>query len=113
MGIDVDGGKAHQHVERQDGEDEATAAGAQCQQHDDRRYTNMTAGEGGGGTLAGIVGDVEQMVEEAVAPTGSRHTLTMRQEPVAKIGEDALGYLVGANKLTYLITSTVCFFLVF
>ena len=57
----------------------------------------MAAGEGGGGTLAGIVGDVEQVVAEAVAPTGRGHALTMREEPVAEIGEDALCYLVGAH----------------
>ena len=42
------------------------------------------------------MGQVEQMVEEPVAPSGGCHSLAVRQKPVAQIGKHASGYLLRA-----------------
>ena len=54
----------------------------------------MTAGESSRGTLTGIMGNVEQVVEESIRPSGCRHPFTMCQEPVAQVRKDACGNLL-------------------
>ena len=56
----------------------------------------MTAGEGGSGTFASIVRDVEQVIAETICPARRCHAFRMCQEPVTKVWKDASSNLLGA-----------------
>ena len=96
MGIDVHRGEAHEDVERQDDEGEPAAVGASCEEQYDGGDADMAAGECRRGPFAGIMGDVEQVVEEAIAPPRCRHAFAVGEEPVADVGEQAVCDVVGA-----------------
>ena len=99
VGLDVDGGEAHEEEEGEHAEEEAARAAVPRQEHEDGGDTDMAAGEGGGGALAGIVGNDDEVVEETVAPAGDGQALLVGGEIVAEVGEDAARYVVETHGL--------------
>ena len=96
VGLDIDGGQTHQHIERHHTPEERFAAGAPGEEHQDGGDADMTAGEGGGGTLARFMGTLYHMVEESVAPTRSGYHLLMGGEVTAYVGEHTAGDILKA-----------------
>ena len=89
--LDIDGGKAHQHVEGHHTPEERFASCLPRQEHQDGGDAHMTAGEGGGRTFTGIVGTLHQGVEESVAPSWRGHSFHVGGEVVADVGEHPVG----------------------
>ena len=91
MGLDIDGGKTHQHIEGHHTPEEGFASCLPRQKHQDGGDAHMTAGEGGSGPFACIMGTLYQGVEESVAPSGGDHSLHVGGEVVADIWVHAAG----------------------
>ena len=89
--LDIDGGKAHQHVEGHHTPEERFASCLPRQEHQDGGDAHMTAGEGGCRTFTGIVGTLHQGVEESVAPSWRGHSFHVGGEVVADVGEHPVG----------------------
>ena len=91
MGLDIDGGKAHQHIEGHHAPEEGLAPCLPRQEHQNGGDAHMTAGESGSGPFACIMGTLHQGVEESVAPSGGDHSLHVGGEVVADIWVHAAG----------------------
>ena len=89
MGLDIDRRHTQQHVDGQHTPEEVSVAQAPDEEHQDRRYAHMAAGEGCRGALTRIVGILHHVIEESVAPSGHGQRLLMVNEIVTHIREDA------------------------
>ena len=92
--LDVNGGEAHQHEEGQYAIEEFLVLGAPGEEEQDCTDAYMTAGEGGRGAFAGIVGGHHALVEESVAIAGDGQALTVRGEKVVHVGEHSVGDVI-------------------
>ena len=69
MGLDVEGAEEEQDGKWEETIEEPAVATLPCQPHHHHRHADMTTGEGCRGALAGIVGELQDMIEEAVGIT--------------------------------------------
>ena len=87
MGLDIDRGEAHEHVERHHAPEEPLVTQSPGKEHQDGCDAHMTAGEGCRRTLTCRVGILHHVVEESVAPSRHRQRLLMGGEIMAYVGE--------------------------
>ena len=88
VGLDIDGGEAHQDVEWHHTPEEPLAAQSPGEKHQDGRYAYMAAGEGCRRPLACCMGILHDLIEESVVPAWHRQRLLVGGEIVAQIGKD-------------------------
>ena len=94
VGLNVNRGEAHQYEERQDAVEELLVSGAPGKEEQDGADAHMTAGEGRGGALAGIVGGLHALVEESVGIAGQGQALAVCGKEIVHVGEHAVGNVV-------------------
>lgn len=99
VGLDIDGGEAHQHVEWHHAPEEPLVAQSPGEEHQDGRYADMTAWEGGCGPLACGMGTLHEVVEETVAPPWHGERLLVGGEIMAQIGKHAGSDVLDAHGL--------------
>lgn len=66
-------------------------------QHEHGADADMRTGEGCRGTLAGLMGMLNEVIEQSVGPAWTGEPLAMVHEIVAHVGEDASCHLVETN----------------
>ena len=94
MGQNIHRGEAHQDKEGQQNKEKTLVAGVPGEQQNDGADAHMTAGKGGRWAFAGFVSLLHQLVEEAIGIARTDHSLAVRVEIIAQMGENARCYLV-------------------
>lgn len=94
MSPEVDGGDVDEQQEHQCQDEERFVARLPGQYRQDDGDAYMTAGEGGRGALARLVGGFQQLMEESVRITRDRQFVLMGGEVSADVREHTIGNIV-------------------
>ena len=94
VGLNIDGGEAHQYEQWQHDIEQRPVMRAPSQNHKDGGHADMTAGEGCRRSFACCMGILYHVVEESVAIARHGKSLGMGGKVAADIGECAMGNVV-------------------
>jgi len=106
MGLNIESAEEKQDGKRQADEEDFLVFSLPCQPHDDGSHSNMTAGESGCRTFAGIVCNDKGLIHRTFLPSGNGQDEVAVVDielygikVITDIGEDALCNLVDTNSL--------------
>lgn len=89
MRLNIDRSEAEENVEWEENEEQGFVLAVPCQHQADGADAHMTAWEGCCRTLAGVLGALDKLVEDAVGVTRRRKTDLMGEEIIVDVGENA------------------------